>query len=86
MSRVTVLCAVVLWISCVERQPSDRPVTSSPSQERVETAATATATDNPALYIVPENIETRWASFENHTAGKGAGGMENKGAKGHAMD
>lgn len=30
--------------------------------------------------------ETRWASFENITAAKGAGGKENRGAKGHAFD
>lgn len=29
---------------------------------------------------------TRWSSFENPTAGKGAGGSENRGAKGHAFD
>ncbi len=29
---------------------------------------------------------TRWSSFENPTAGKGAGGRENRGAKGHAFD
>ncbi len=34
----------------------------------------------------PAGVQTRWASFENPTAGKGAGGMENKGAKGHAFD
>ena len=29
---------------------------------------------------------THWSSFENPTAGKGAGGSENRGAKGHAFD
>ena len=29
------------------------------------------------------DIQTRWASFENPTAEKGAGGQENSGAKGH---
>lgn len=29
---------------------------------------------------------TRWSSFENPTASKGAGGSENRGAKGHAFD
>lgn len=29
---------------------------------------------------------TRWSSFENPTAGKGVGGSENRGAKGHAFD
>jgi len=29
---------------------------------------------------------TRWSSFENPTAAKGAGGRENRGAKGHAFD
>ncbi len=30
--------------------------------------------------------QTRWSSFENPTAGKGIGGRENRGAKGHAFD
>ncbi|HSH19679.1 MAG TPA: hypothetical protein VLA03_04465, partial [Draconibacterium sp.] len=33
-----------------------------------------------------QDIETRWNSFENPTSGKGTGGMENKGAKGHPYD
>lgn len=33
-----------------------------------------------------QDIETRWNSFENPTSGKGAGGKENKGAKGHPYD
>ena len=32
------------------------------------------------------NVETRWSSFENIGAGKGMGGMENKGAKGHPCE
>ena len=31
-------------------------------------------------------VHTRWSSFENPTAGKGTGGSENRGAKGHAFD
>lgn len=38
------------------------------------------------LYEMPEGVKTRWISFENPTGAKGAGGMENKGAKGHAYD
>ncbi|MBA4139516.1 MAG: DUF2961 domain-containing protein [Segetibacter sp.] len=38
------------------------------------------------LYKVPANIQTGWSSFENPTAGKGKGGWENKGAKGHASE
>ncbi len=33
-----------------------------------------------------QNMSPRWASFENPTAAKGAGGTWNKGAKGHAFD
>jgi len=33
-----------------------------------------------------QNVEARWSSFENITAEKGKGGMENKGAKGHPCD
>ncbi len=35
---------------------------------------------------MPENITTRWTSFENPLAEKGEGGKENHGAKGHAFD
>lgn len=39
------------------------------------------------LYEFPlEEVNTRWSSFENPLARKGAGGMENLGAKGHAFD
>ncbi len=38
------------------------------------------------LYEMPENTETRWSSFENSTAEKGKGGLENKGAKGHPFN
>ncbi|NQU88375.1 MAG: DUF2961 domain-containing protein [Mariniphaga sp.] len=33
-----------------------------------------------------QDIEPRWNSFENPTSAKGAGGQENKGAKGHPYD
>lgn len=33
-----------------------------------------------------QNLEPRWNSFENPATEKGAGGMENKGAKGHPYD
>lgn len=35
------------------------------------------------LYKMPAATETRWASFENPTAAKGKGGIENNHAKGH---
>jgi hypothetical protein len=38
------------------------------------------------LYKVPSEIETRWSSFENPSAGKGIGGSENKKAKGHPSE
>jgi hypothetical protein len=38
------------------------------------------------LYSFPDGVRTRWQSFENRTGEKGKGGMENRGAKGHAMD
>jgi hypothetical protein len=38
------------------------------------------------LYKVPKEIETRWSSFENPGARKGAGGSENKKAKGHPAE
>ncbi len=38
------------------------------------------------LFQKPRGVETRWASFENPSGGRGAGGLENLGAKGHAFD
>jgi len=38
------------------------------------------------LFKIPDNIETRWSSFENPSAAKGAGGSENKKAKGHPSE
>ncbi|HEX5171580.1 MAG TPA: glycoside hydrolase family 172 protein [Cyclobacteriaceae bacterium] len=38
------------------------------------------------LYQMPAGQQTRWSSFENPTAGKGKGGVENKGAKGHPAE
>src|SRR5688572_25698616 len=38
------------------------------------------------LYAFNDNIRPRWSSFENITAEKGKGGMENDGAKGHPSD
>jgi hypothetical protein len=38
------------------------------------------------LYQFPKGMQTRWQSFENRTGEKGKGGMENRSAKGHAMD
>lgn len=38
------------------------------------------------LYEIPENTTTGWSSFENPDAAKGSGGVENKGAKGHAFN
>jgi hypothetical protein len=38
------------------------------------------------MFEYSDNIEPRWASFENITGSKGRGGMENNGAKGHACD
>lgn len=35
---------------------------------------------------MPDNVETRWTSFENPTGNKGTGGKENKGAKGHPFE
>ena len=49
-------------------------------------AAPALAQDGAELYRFQPGTETRWVSPENPTAAKGAGGRENKGAKGHAFD
>jgi hypothetical protein len=38
------------------------------------------------LYQLPQGQQTRWSSFENSSAEKGKGGVENKGAKGHPSE
>lgn len=38
------------------------------------------------IFEIPSDKQTRWSSFENPSAAKGAGGKENNGAKGHAFD
>lgn len=38
------------------------------------------------LFEYTDNLEPRWSSFENLTASRGMGGIENNGAKGHACD
>jgi hypothetical protein len=44
------------------------------------------AAEQQDLYRYKAGEQTRWASPENRQATKGAGGVENKGAKGHAWD
>jgi hypothetical protein len=49
----------------------------------------AVAVAEPAsadLYRYKEDEQTHWASPENRSGSRGAGGLENKGAKGHAWD
>lgn len=38
------------------------------------------------LFEYTDHLEPRWSSFENITAEKGKGGLENQGAKGHPCD
>ncbi len=38
------------------------------------------------IYHLPENVQSRWISFENLSGTKGAAAQENKGAKGHPYD
>jgi hypothetical protein len=45
-----------------------------------------TSTLAQELYKMPQGTETRWSSFENPTAGKGKGGVDNKKAKGHPSE
>jgi Protein of unknown function (DUF2961) len=49
-------------------------------------AGSAMAQDGSDLYRYRGSEQTRWASPESRAARKGAGGIENKGAKGHAWD
>jgi hypothetical protein len=46
----------------------------------------ATVAFGQAWYELPPDTETRWSSFENQKAAKGAGGSENKKAKGHPAE
>jgi hypothetical protein len=45
-------------------------------------AAKPSTQNADAIYTLPAGVETRWASRENPTAAKGAGGKENGGRKG----
>jgi hypothetical protein len=38
------------------------------------------------LFEKPPGVQTRWASFENPSAGRGCAAQENRGSKGHAFD
>jgi hypothetical protein len=49
-------------------------------------AGGAEAQDPSELFRYQASEHTHWASPENRQAAKGAGGIENKGAKGHAWD
>src|SRR5438445_13884724 len=55
-------------------------------------SGSANSQDQPALNLEAgisqkrPDAETRWASFENPLALKGAGATENQGAKGHPFD
>ncbi len=51
-----------------------------------ETGGSALPGAPEALYRKAPGAQTRWASFENPSAAKGAGGASNRGAKGHAFD
>ncbi|MFN8239300.1 MAG: glycoside hydrolase family 172 protein [Bacteroidales bacterium] len=50
--------------------------------DRTERSSLANANN---LYIYSD-VDTRWNSFENPSTGKGTGGSENRGAKGHPYD
>jgi len=38
------------------------------------------------LFVKPRGVKTRWSSFENLSAERACGGLENRGAKGHPSD
>jgi hypothetical protein len=48
--------------------------------------APATAQSAPDLFTYRGDQQSRWISPENRSGAKGAGGLENRGAKGHAFD
>lgn len=52
----------------------------SPTEKR------PTPDDGSRLYQFDDRLSSRWISFENPEGKKGAGGRENKGAKGHAWE
>jgi hypothetical protein len=49
-------------------------------------ASSLAAQAAPDLFTYKADQETRWVSPENPTGAKGAGGLENRGAKGHAFE
>ncbi len=72
-----VICAVLLGITVWE---------SSGSAGRSHGETQPTAGPEPGIAQKRPDLETRWASFENPVAQKGAGAIENKGFKGHPFD
>jgi hypothetical protein len=69
--RLSILIIVITIYGCdFDRQSSGDTGKSMPSN----------------IFEYSENIEPRWVSFENISALKGRGGIENNGAKGHACD
>jgi len=77
-----------------QRQQAARPAPASHLLAKVTVAAIAISLAGcqspPArdgdLFRKPAGHVTRWSSFENPTAAKGRGALENKAAKGHAFD
>ncbi|MCU0408370.1 MAG: DUF2961 domain-containing protein [Bacteroidales bacterium] len=72
MKNHSLLPASLFWLAIALSCQSEKQEISSQS-----------AAEKLYLY---QDIETRWNSFENPTSGKGTGGSENKGAKGHPYD
>ena len=69
--RILILLIIMTFCSCgVDNQSTGNSDSILPSN----------------MFEYSDNIEPRWASFENITGSKGRGGMENNGAKGHACD
>lgn len=50
------------------------------------TISDSEVSDDAKVYQFSDNLQPRWVSFENLSAEKGRGGMENLGAKGHPYE
>ena len=62
-----VLAMTILAVGCTVEESQEKKQAALPSQ----------------LYQYTDQLAPGWSSFENITAEKGKGGMENFGAKGH---
>ena len=79
-SLIAVICVILVGIRV------GNPFGSRVKSESAAFQAQRAVSFEPEISQKRPDVETRWASFENPLALKGAGATENQGAKGHPFD